>query len=120
MLFTLIKQVFIALLSFSGTLVTKCVYLSNEPCMTRPTLIDLNPIKLNCYLSIISPDKYNGSCNVVDDLPAKICVPSETEDVNVKAFNTITRISESKTLVIHFSCDCKCKFNNTVCNSNQK
>ena len=39
-MFRLIKQVFIELLSVS---------LSNEPCMDRPTLFDLNPVKLNYY-----------------------------------------------------------------------
>ena len=47
-------------------------------------------------------------------------VPSKTNDVNVKAFNVITRIIEAKTIVKHISCDCKCKFNSTICNSNQK
>ena len=32
----------------------------------------------------------------------------------------IARITEAKTLVKHISCDCKCKFNNTTCNSNKK
>ena len=31
-------------LSFSESLATKCVSLNNEPCMARPTLIDLNPV----------------------------------------------------------------------------
>ena len=38
-------------------------------------------------------------------------------DVNV--FNLITNINEAKTVVKHASCDCKCKFNSTSCNSNQ-
>ena len=32
----------------------------------------------------------------------------------------ITRITEAKTLVKHISCDCKCKFNGIVYNSNKK
>ena len=48
-MFWLIKQVFIALLSFSGSLPTKYVSLSNEPCMVRPTLINLNPVELNYH-----------------------------------------------------------------------
>ena len=47
-MFWLIKQVFIALLSFSASLGTKCVSLDNESCMTRCSLIDLNPVELNC------------------------------------------------------------------------
>ena len=57
MMFRLIKQVFIALLSFSGSLTTTSVSLNNEPCMIRPTLIDLNPVELNYYPFMISLDK---------------------------------------------------------------
>ena len=78
------------LLSFGGSLTTKCVSLSNEPCMNKPTFIDLNPVELNYYPSIVSLDKSNGSFNVVDDLSMKICVPSKTKNVNVKVFNMIT------------------------------
>ena len=42
-MFSLIKQVFIVLLSFSEHLTTKCVSLNDEPCMIKPTVIDLNP-----------------------------------------------------------------------------
>ena len=31
-----------------------------------------------------------------------------------------TTINEAKTLIKHISCGCKCKFDNTTCNSNQK
>ena len=44
--------------------------------MIRPALIDSNPIELNYYLFMISQDKCNGSCDVVDD-------------INVKVFNMI-------------------------------
>ena len=42
------------------------------------------------------------------------------KNVNVKVFNMITRLNEAKTYVKHISCDCKCKFNSTMCGSNQK
>ena len=51
-----IKQVFIALLSFGESLATKCVSLNNEPCMIRPTLIELNTVERNCYPFMISLD----------------------------------------------------------------
>ena len=112
----------IALLSFSGSLATKYVSLNNEPYMMRPTLIDLKLAELNYYPFTITLDKYNGSCNVVDDLFTKISVPSERKDLNVKVFKMIT--SEVKTLVKRVSCDCKCKINfcncNSTCNSDQK
>ena len=85
--------------------------------MIRPTTLIG---EFNHYPFMISLEKYNGSCNVVDELSMKIWVPSETKDINVKVFNMITRINEVKTLVKHISCDCKCKFNSATCNSNQK
>ena len=63
-MFTLIKQVFIVLLSFSSSLASKCVLLNDEPCMIRPTLIDLNPVGIKYYLFMISINKCTGSCNM--------------------------------------------------------
>ena len=68
---------------------------------------------------MVSLDKCSGSCNAADDLSTKICVPNKT-DKNVKAFNVTTRINETKTMVKDISCDCKCNFNSTTCNSKQK
>ena len=42
------------------------------------------------------------------------------KDINVKAFYMLTNKNEAKTMTKHISCDCKCKFNSSICNSNQK
>ena len=76
MMFSLIKQVFIVLLSFSSSLATKYVSLIDEPCMVRPALIDLNPFELKHYPFMISLDKCNGSCNV---LSPKMCVTKKNK-----------------------------------------
>ena len=47
----------------------------------------MNPVELKYYPFMISFNKCTGSCNV---LSLELCVPKETEDVNVKAFNMIT------------------------------
>ena len=78
-MFSLIKQVFIALLSFSSSLATKCISLNDELCMIRPTIIDLNPVELKYYPFMISLDKYSGSCNV---LSPKRCVPKKKQMLN--------------------------------------
>ena len=117
-MFSLIKQVFIVLLSFSSSLTTKCLSLNDEPCMLRPTLFNLNPVKLKYYPLMVSLDKYSGSCKSGSHLSTKICVLSKTKGTHIKAFNMITNRFEVKTLVKHISCDCKCKFNSTTFNSN--
>ena len=40
--------------------------------------------------------------------------------MNVTAFNMITNKDKAKAIPEHISCDFKCKFNSTTCNSNQK
>ena len=82
--------------------------------MVRPTLIDMNHVELKYYPFMISLNKCTGSCNV---LSPKICVPKETKDINVKVFNITTNKDEPKAMTEHISCDCKCKFNSTICNS---
>ena len=69
---------------------------------------------------MISLGKCNESCDSVDDLSWKICFPNKTKSVNVKVFNMITKINETKTLIKHISCNYKFKFDNTTCNLNQK
>ena len=43
---------------------------------------------------------------VLNGLSAKICIPSETKDVDVEVFNKITTINEAKTLAKNISCNC--------------
>ena len=66
-MFSLIKQVFILLLSFSSFLVrdqTKFVSLNHELYIIRPTLINLNPVDLKYYPFMISLDECSGSFNI--------------------------------------------------------
>ena len=65
---------------------------NNEPFMARPTLIDLNIVKLIYFPLMSGLDKCSGSCNGVNELSSKIGILSETKHVNVKVFNMITQI----------------------------
>ena len=56
-MFGLIKQLFIVLLSFSESLAcdrTKYLFLNDEPCIVRLSLIDMNPVELKypCMISL--------------------------------------------------------------------
>ena len=76
-MFSLIKQLFIVLMSFGESLATKWVSLNEEPCIIRPTLIDLNRVELKYYPFIISLGKCAGNFNI---LSSKICVSNETKE----------------------------------------
>ena len=70
------------------------------------------PVDAKYYSFMISLNKCTRSCNV---LSPKACIPKETKDINVKAFNMITNKNQVKEKPEHISCDCKCKFNSTIC-----
>ena len=71
LMFILIKQVFIALLSFSGSLARidnfsnfmACIYLNNQLCMTRPIVINLNSDEYNQGLHNYPIMVKSGRCN---------------------------------------------------------
>ena len=91
-------SLFIVLLSFSKSLAcerTKCLFLNDEPCMVRPTIINMNPVELKYYPFMTSLNKCTGSSNV---LSPKMCVPKETKHINVKVFNMITNKHEAKAM----------------------
>ena len=51
--------------------------MNKQPFMVRP-------IK---NFIVISPDRYDGNCNTVEDPFGRICVPNEIEDVNLNVIN---------------------------------
>ena len=115
-MFGLIKKIFIGLLTglVNGSNHTKCTSLSNQKCMTQPSIINLHPNEysqeFHYYPFAVKLDRCVGSCNTLNDLSNKVCVPNKTEDLNLSVFNMITGINESKTLTKHISCECKCRF----------
>ena len=93
---------------------------NNQKWEIQPTLINLHPNEYNqefyYYPFPVKLDRCVGSCNNVNDLSNKVCVPNKTEDLNLRVFNIITEINESKTLTKHISCECKCQFDGRKCN----
>ena len=96
--------VLVLMLCFGGSLATNFISVNNQQCMARPKLIDLNPDECRYYPFIVSIDRCEGSCNTVEDPFVRAFVPNKMEDVNLKVFNMIKRINESKTLTKHVSC----------------
>ena len=70
------------------------------------------------YQFPVNLDKCAGSCNTLDDLSCKVCVPNESEDLNLNVLNMITGINKSRTLTEYLSCKCECKFDGRKCNLN--
>ena len=93
---------------------TKYVSFRNQKCMIQPTLINLHPNEysqdLKYYPFVVKMNRFVGSCNTVNGLPDKVCVPNKIEDLDIHVYNMITGGNESKILTKDISCECKCKF----------
>ena len=55
-------------------------------------------------------EKCVGSCNTPNDVSHEVCIPNETEDLNIHVFKMITGKNESEILTKDISCKCKCRF----------
>ena len=65
-------------------------------------------------------NKYSGDCNTINDPMAKLCVPDIVRDMNVKVFNLLARINETKKVVWHETCKWVCRLTSAVCNNKQE
>ena len=58
-------------------------------------------------------------CNTLDNPMSKICVPKVIKNVNIKVYNFLMRLNETRNVLWHESCRCVCKLNSSVCNNKQ-
>lgn len=92
--------------------------------MKQPTLVNLNPNEcsqeLCSYPVAVNLNRCVESFNTLYDLFSWVCVPNETEDLNLHVFDMTAGINESKSLIKHISCKCECNFDRRKCNLSQK
>ena len=60
------------------------------------------------------------SCNTLNDLSNKVCVPNKTETLNICVLNMIKGTNESKISTKGVLCECKYKFDGRKKWSNMK
>ena len=99
MIFGFIKNCFFTAMTFfnlSNANSLKCVSMNNQECKIRPEIININTNEPLFYPYTIIMNKCKGSCNTINDPYAKICVPEEIKNANVKVFNLMSRTNETR------------------------
>ena len=85
-------------------------FFCNQKCMIQPTLINVHPNEysqeFHYYPYVVKSDRRVGSCNTLNALSNKVCLPNKAEDLNLSVFNMITGINESRTLTRYISWQC--------------
>ena len=71
-------------------------------------------------LVLISVNKCGGNCSIIADPYAGVCVPNKIKNMNVKVFNLMSKVNETRFVIENKSCGWKCELNERVCNSKKK
>ena len=114
-------NLFISLFSIIKTKALECVSVTNQECMPRPKILDVNEGvgEALFYPYNVLVNKCSGSCNTLDNPMARLCVPNIIKRVNMKVYNFLMRLNETRNVLWHESCKCVCRLNSSVCNSKQ-
>ena len=96
----------------------KCVSMNNQKCKIRSEIINVNTNETIFYPYSIKINKWNGSCNTINDPCAKLCASDTIKDINVKVFNLMPRTNETRHIKRYKTC--KCRLDSSVCNNKQR
>ena len=111
----------ISLFSILKVRALECVSVVNQKCMSRPKILDVNEgvAEALFYPYNIQVNKCSGSCNTLDNSTEKLFVPNVNKGLNMKVYNFLTMLNETRNVLWHESCKCVCKLNSSVCNNKQ-
>ena len=124
-MFEFVKEIFVSTMIFFGCNLSsvnplECVSMNNQECKTRPEILNVNSKEPVFFTFSIRTSKYSGSCNNINDPYAELCVSDVVKNLNVKAFNLMSRTNETRHIEGHKTCKCKCRLDTHVCNNKQR
>ena len=117
----LLINLFINLFNILKVNTLECLSVINQKCMPRPKILDVNEGvgEALFYPYNFLVNKCSGSCDMLDDPMAKMCVPNVIKSINMKVYSFLMRLNETRNVLWHKSCKCVCRLNSSVCNSKQ-
>ena len=123
-MFGFIKKAFIAAMTFLTPNVLnvnflECILMNNEECKARPKMIDTNANEPVFYPYSIKVNKCSRNGNNINNPYAKLSIPDVDKKINVKVFNLMSRINETRQILWHETCKCVCRLSAAICNSKQ-
>ena len=111
-IFRFVQKVFFIRLTilsnFTNVNSLNCFLMKNQECKTRTQVVKINSNNPIFYPFSIEINKCSGNCNNINDPYAKICVLDVINNLNVKVFNLMSRINETKFIEWHEKCKCIC------------
>ena len=78
----------------------ECLSLNNQKCMSRPKILNVNEgIGEALFYPYNVVNKCSGSCDALDNPMSKICVPKIIKNVNMKVYNFLMRLNETRNVL---------------------
>ena len=73
----------------------------NQKCMPRPKILNVNEGigEALFYTFNVLINKCSGSCNTLNNHMSKICIPKIIKNVNMKVYNFLMRLSETRNVL---------------------
>ena len=122
-MFKFIKKCFFTAMTFfnlSNVNSLECVSMNNQECKITTEIINLNNNEPIFYPYSIKINRCKGSCNTINYPNAKMCVPDQIKNTNVKVFNLMSRTNETRHIKWHKTFKCKCRLDTSICNNKQR
>ena len=87
-----------SLFSIIKTKALECVSVTNQECMPRPKILDVNEGvgEALFYPYNVLVSKCSGSCDTLNNPMAKMCVPNIIKRINMKVYNFLMRLNETR------------------------
>ena len=79
----------------------ECLSLINRKCISRPKILNVNEgigeALFHPYNVLVN--KCSGNCDTLDSPMSKICVPKIIRNVNMKVYNFLMRLNETRNVL---------------------
>ena len=92
----------------------------NQQCKVRPKIVDISSNNPIFYPFSVQINICNGNCNNINDPYARICVSDTVNNLNVKVFNLMSLINETRSIKWYETFKCICRLNKIICNNEQR
>ena len=94
--------------------------MKNQECKVKPEIIDVSSNNPIFYPFSVKINRCSGNGNSINDPYARICVPDNVKNLNVKVFNLMSRSNETELIKWHKTCKCIGRLGGIICNNKQR
>ena len=97
-----------------------CISKNNLECTVRPKIVTVNSKEPVFFPFSIERNKCSSSCDNINKLHAKFCVPNIVKNLNVRVLHLMSRTNEKRHIEWHETCKCEWRLNDSVCDNKQR